>query len=318
MSNRELVENYLIYKLSQKNYPGTLLRPKDALSGLLVDRESSGTSPSTGTGREDVNAALWSMANKFEQDFTQPAISRREDTKGNRLAFLDCAVKITEDRNLTIEVYRKPTHTDQYLQFNSHHPLEHRLGVIRTLQHWAREILATSQGRKKEQDHIKAALKTCGDPDLAFTKTSRKRDPSKGEEERNKCRSVSIPYLSRVSEKFRRILQKHDIPVHFKPSNTLRQRLDSQVRILAREDRWFERGVKEAIHVKLEKPSLNRVGGLRHVLSPTYNAVLHSFQQQNKHSHHSRRPSDSPPCDPADKGETPQQKLGERPDKRPC
>ncbi|TWW59893.1 hypothetical protein D4764_06G0014230 [Takifugu flavidus] len=78
--------------------------------------------------------------------------------------------------------------------------------------------------RKKEQHHIKTALKTCGYPDWAFTKTSRKRDPSKGEE-RNKRRSVSIPYLSGVSEKFRRILQKHDIPVHFKPSNTLRQRL---------------------------------------------------------------------------------------------
>ncbi|XP_029692879.1 bcl-2-like protein 1 [Takifugu rubripes] len=73
MSNRELVENYLIYKLSQKNYPGTLLRPKDALSGLLVDRESSGASPSTGTGREAVNVALRSMANKFEQDFIQLA-----------------------------------------------------------------------------------------------------------------------------------------------------------------------------------------------------------------------------------------------------
>ncbi|TWW64163.1 hypothetical protein D4764_03G0011710 [Takifugu flavidus] len=82
--------------------------------------------------------------------------------------------------------------------------------------------------------------------------------------------------------------------------------------ILAREDRWVERGVKEAIHVKLEKPSLNRGGGLRHFLSPTSNAVLHCFQQQTKHSHHSRRPGDSPPCDPADKGETPQQKLGER------
>uniref|UniRef100_H2SIR7 BCL2 like 1 n=1 Tax=Takifugu rubripes TaxID=31033 RepID=H2SIR7_TAKRU len=73
MSNRELVENYLIYKLSQKNYSGTLLRPKGASSGLLVDRESSGTSPSTGTGREAVIAALRSMANKFEQDFIQLA-----------------------------------------------------------------------------------------------------------------------------------------------------------------------------------------------------------------------------------------------------
>lgn len=37
---------------------------------------------------------------------------------------------------------------------------------------------------------------------------------------------------------------------------------DSNVHILDREDRWFERGVKEAIYVKLEKPSLNRGGGL--------------------------------------------------------
>uniref|UniRef100_H2UHW1 Bcl-2 Bcl-2 homology region 1-3 domain-containing protein n=1 Tax=Takifugu rubripes TaxID=31033 RepID=H2UHW1_TAKRU len=53
--------------------PCTLLRPKDASSGLLVDRESSGTSPSAGTGREAVIAALRSMANKFEQDFIQLA-----------------------------------------------------------------------------------------------------------------------------------------------------------------------------------------------------------------------------------------------------
>ncbi|TWW75421.1 Inositol hexakisphosphate and diphosphoinositol-pentakisphosphate kinase 1 [Takifugu flavidus] len=70
-----------------------------------------------------------------------------------------------------------------------------------------------------------------------------------------------------------------------------------------------ERGIKEAIHVKLEKTSLNRGGGLRPFLSPTYNAVLHSFQQQTKRSYHFRRPGDSPPSEPADKEETPQPKL---------
>ena len=49
---------------------------------------------------------------------------------------------------------------------------------------------------------------------------------------------------------------------------------DSQVRILDREEDWFKRGVKEAIYVKMEKPSLNRGGGVRHLLSATYNAVL--------------------------------------------
>ncbi len=37
---------------------------------------------------------------------------------------------------------------------------------------------------------------------------------------------------------------------------------DSNVHILDREDRWFERGVKEAIYVKIERPSLNGEGGL--------------------------------------------------------
>lgn len=55
--------------------------------------------------------------------------------RSNNLAFLDCAIYIEKDRSLHIGVYRKPTHADQYLLFDSHHPLEHKLGVIRTLHH---------------------------------------------------------------------------------------------------------------------------------------------------------------------------------------
>ena len=36
---------------------------------------------------------------------------------------------------------------------------------------------------------------------------------------------------------------------------------DNNENILAREDRWFERGVKKSIYLKLEWPSLNRGGG---------------------------------------------------------
>jgi len=61
---------------------------------------------------------------------------------------------------------------------------------------------------------------------------------------------------------------------------------DSNVHILDREDRWFARGVKEAIYVQLEKPSMNRGAGLRYHLSSTYNAALSLLPKQfPNHSH---------------------------------
>ena len=136
--------------------------------------------------------------------------------------------------------------------------------------------------------------------------------------------------MSGVSEKLRRIFNKHHILLFFKPSNILRQKLvhpkdrtpkhkksnlvyavqcseectdlyigktkqplnkcmaqhrrtnstgqdsavylhlkdwghsfeDNNIHISDREGRWFERGVKEAIYIKVEKPSFNRGGGL--------------------------------------------------------
>ena len=44
----------------------------------------------------------------------------QEDVRGDSLPFLDCALHTEEDRSFNIEVYRKPSHTDQYLMFNSH------------------------------------------------------------------------------------------------------------------------------------------------------------------------------------------------------
>ena len=51
----------------------------------------------------------------------------------NSLAFLDVYVKRTVNSKLWTTIYQKPTHTDRYLQFDSHHPLHHKLTVARTL-----------------------------------------------------------------------------------------------------------------------------------------------------------------------------------------
>ncbi|XP_069128623.1 uncharacterized protein [Argopecten irradians] len=86
-------------------------------------------------------------------------------------------------------MYRKPTHTDQYLKLDSHQPLEHKLGVIRTLTHRANSIYSIHQAKTQEEDHLKKVLSVSGYSKWAWdlprsrTKTTERahqRQPAKG------------------------------------------------------------------------------------------------------------------------------------------
>ena len=59
---------------------------------------------------------------------------------------------------------------------------------------------------------------------------------------------------------------------------------DQDVLILDQEDRWFERGIREAIHVHIENPSLSRGGGLS--LSPIYQVALSSVPRKINQKDH--------------------------------
>ncbi len=126
-----------------------------------------------------------------------------EGEEDGKMPFLDTLLVRKETGEVKILVYRKSTHTDQYLSFESHHPLNHKLGVIRTLLDRCNEIVTEEEDRNAEIQHVKTALERCGYPDWAFQKVEKQRKekeerPIQRKKNENKEKSkglVVLPYL---------------------------------------------------------------------------------------------------------------------------
>ena len=85
-----------------------------------------------------------------------------EDNKEDgSIPFLDTIVKPEVDGRLSITVYTKPTHTDQYLQWDSHPHLSAKFSVIHTLSHRAKTVCSKPELLQQEKDHLRKALTKC-------------------------------------------------------------------------------------------------------------------------------------------------------------
>ena len=82
-----------------------------------------------------------------------------EGTQGNgAIPFLDTLITLLSDNSLSITVYCKPTHTDQYLQWDSHHCLSAKYSVISTLTHRAKTVCTDLELLQKELQHFRKVL----------------------------------------------------------------------------------------------------------------------------------------------------------------
>ena len=88
-----------------------------------------------------------------------PRVKFTSDTEiKSKIPFLDVLVS-RENNQLQTSVYRKPTHTEQYINFNPNHPLQVKKGFVSTLTKRTINISSSPQARKDELDHIKNVFK---------------------------------------------------------------------------------------------------------------------------------------------------------------
>ena len=83
----------------------------------------------------------------------QPTIHfTMEIEKDNTIPFLDTSVSRDSNGLLTITVYRKPTHTVQYLAYDSHHPQSVKRGIVKCLYDRAKHLTSKPSAISKEKN----------------------------------------------------------------------------------------------------------------------------------------------------------------------
>ena len=142
-----------------------------------------------------------------------------EPSQHGSLPFLDTLVTIQPDNTFSTTVYRKPTHTDQYLHWDSNHHITAKQSVYNTLAHRAKTVSSTQDSLQKELSHIKTALHHCQFPSWALNQWEHKfnhiQPPTAQDNSSNNNSSSSnsnkykatmvVPYINKTSEKFKRL-----------------------------------------------------------------------------------------------------------------
>ena len=149
-----------------------------------------------------------------------------EIEKDNTFPFLDTSVSRDSDGLLTTSVYRKLTHTDQYLAYDSHHPQSVKRGIVKSLYDRAKHLTAKPSLISEEKKHLSSVLVSNGYPSSFIRKLTKTTRPTANKEPKQEFKSTAVqPYIKGVSESLRRCLQQQGVRNVFKSDTTLRSHL---------------------------------------------------------------------------------------------
>ena len=142
------------------------------------------------------------------------------------LPFLDVLVKRC-DQQLIITVYRKPTHTDRYLNYGSNHHPRIKSGIVKCLAHRVWEVCQPDLV-KTELNHLQEVFESNNYPPALVRrclKKQRTRDQTQNETVEEEPRICCLPYIRGLSENLERTCHHLNVKLVFKCTRTLRSLL---------------------------------------------------------------------------------------------
>ena len=141
--------------------------------------------------------------------------------------------------SLLTTVYRKPTHTNQYLQWDSQHAISAKYSVISTLFHRAKDGCSTKEQLEEEHKNIQKVLTSCKYPRWAVHRVGMKTNaPVKPQNNNNNNNQkdtnyriinrrgyITVLYKKGLSQSIKDTCNRYGIQVHFKGGKTIKDLL---------------------------------------------------------------------------------------------
>ena len=196
------------------------------------------------------------------------------------IAFLDSNISTLPNGEVEVQEYRKATHTNKYLAFDSHHTVQHKRSVISTLMRRANTIPSSEALRTEETSHVQDSLQVNGYPTKFIENAA-------GIVYRVECKDCDFSYIGESKRCWASRRVEHDPARAASKESAIRQhaeRITHDIhprygQILERNETNYKRRIfLESLHSNIDKNSVNETMEFPRAYVP----LLRSLGSQNK------------------------------------
>ena len=185
-----------------------------------------------------------------------------EIENNNSIPFLDVLVERSTNC-LSTNIYRKPTHTDLYLNFRSNHHPKTKFGIVSSLKTRAHRICDDQEKVNSESDNLQNIFLSLGYPPnrisniLSKVPNTINASVSTSEVISDDKKTLVLPYIPGLSEKISNSCKHLNVRITFSSSNTLRSSLSRVKSVVPPLDRT---GVIYSIPCSCGRPYIGETG----------------------------------------------------------